>query len=165
VVVLDRPRHADLVRDIRQAGARIRLIEDGDVAAAISVAVAGTGVHAVMGTGGAPEGVLAAAALRCLGGQILGRFRPRNKAEGARARAMGIEDLDRVYRTDELASGRSIVFAATGVTDGDLFQGVRFFGGGARTHSLVMRTDARTVRFIDTVHAFDRRALGAVRIA
>jgi fructose-1,6-bisphosphatase II len=165
VVVLDRPRHADLVRDIRQAGARIRLIEDGDVAAAISVAVAGTGVHAVMGTGGAPEGVLAAAALRCLGGQILGRFRPRNEAEGTRARAMGIEDLDRVYRTDELASGNSIVFAATGVTDGDLFQGVRFFGGGARTHSLVMRTDARTVRFIDTVHAFDRRALGAVRIA
>jgi fructose-1,6-bisphosphatase II len=165
VVVLDRPRHADLVRDIRQAGARIRLIEDGDVAAAISVAVSGTGVHAVMGIGGAPEGVLAAAAVRCLGGELLGRFRPRNEAEAARARALGVEDLDRVYRADELASGQSIVFAATGVTDGDLFQGVRFFGGGARTHSLVMRTDSRTVRFIDTVHAFDRRALGAVRIS
>jgi fructose-1,6-bisphosphatase II len=165
VVVLDRPRHADLVRDIRQAGARIRLIEDGDVAAAISVAVSGTGVHAVMGIGGAPEGVLAAAAVRCLGGELLGRFRRRNVAAAARARAMGVEDLDRVYRADELASGQSIVFAATGVTDGDLFQGVRFFGGGARTHSLVMRTDSRTVRFIDTVHAFDRRALGAVRIS
>src|SRR5262249_4023474 len=148
VVILDRPRHADLIRDVRRAGARIRLIEDGDLAGGISAAVSGTGVHAVMGIGGAPEGVLAPPAMPRLGGEIHGRFKPRNDGERERARAMGVEDLDRIYRTDELAGGEHIVFAATGVTDGDLFQGVRFFGGGARTHSLVMRTDSRTVRFI-----------------
>ncbi|HEY3081544.1 MAG TPA: class II fructose-bisphosphatase [Chloroflexota bacterium] len=163
VVVLDRPRHAGIVDEVRRAGARTRLIEDGDLAAAISVAVSGTGVHAVIGTGGAPEGVLAAAALRCLGGEILGRFRPRDEAEAGRARAMGIEP-DRVYRTEDFASGETIVFAATGVTDGDLFQGVRFFGGGARTHSLLMDTGTHRIRFVDAVHVFDRRALGAVRI-
>ncbi|HEV8634957.1 MAG TPA: class II fructose-bisphosphatase [Chloroflexota bacterium] len=163
VVILDRPRHTALVEQVRAAGARIKLIEDGDLAAAISVAVAGTGDHAVMGTGGAPEGVLAAAALRCLGGEVLGRFVPRDAAEAERCRAMGV-DPGRVYTTTDLASGGQIVFACTGVTDGDLFRGVHFFGGGARTHSLVMSAPTRTIRFIDAVHVFDPRALGSVRI-
>ena len=163
IVILDRPRHAPLVEQVRAAGARIKLIGDGDVAAAISAAVAGTGDHAVMGVGGAPEGVLAAAALRCLGGEILGRFMPRDEAEADRCRRMGV-DLDRVYTTEDLASGEHMTFACTGVTDGDLFRGVHFFAGGARTHSLVMSAPGRAVRFVDTVHVFDRRALGSVRI-
>src|ERR1700692_4007521 len=134
VIVLDRPRHEKLIADIRAAGARIRLIGDGDLSAGISAAVIGTGVHAVMGIGGAPEGVLTAAALRCLGGEIQARFRFRNDEERARARKMGGDDDEsRVYTTEELASGENLVFAATGVTQGDLLQGVRFFGGGART--------------------------------
>ena len=163
VVILDRPRHQALIEQVREAGARIMLIPDGDVSAAISVAVSGTGVHAVMGIGGAPEGVLAAAALRCLGGAILARFRPRDDAEAERARTMGI-DLNRVYRTEDLASGENLVFAATGITDGELFQGVRFFGGGTRTHSLVMTYRQATIRFVDTVHLFERRAVGVVRL-
>jgi fructose-1,6-bisphosphatase II len=163
IVILDRPRHAPLVEQVRAAGARIKLIADGDVEAAISVAVAGTGDHAVMGTGGAPEGVLAAAALRCLGGEILGRFVPRDDGEAARCRAMGV-DLERVYATVDLAGGEHMTFACTGVTDGDLFRGVHFFAGGARTHSLVMSVPGRAIRFVDTVHIFDRRALGSVRI-
>lgn len=163
VVILDRPRHAQLIEEVRDVGARIKLISDGDVAAAISAAVSGTGVHAVMGTGGAPEGVLAAAALRCLGGSILGRFRPRNEAEAQRAAAMGI-DVERVYRTEELASGDNIIFAATGVTDGDLLKGVRFFGGGARTDSLVMGYSSGTMRFVDTVHILERRDVGMLRL-
>ena len=163
VIILDRPRHAQLIEDVRQAGARIKLIPDGDISAAISVAVSGTGVHAVMGTGGAPEGVLAAVALRCLGGAILGRIRPRNDAEAERARSMGI-DLDHVYTTEELASGKNLIFVATGVTDGDMFKGVHFFGGGARTHSLVMTYAGGTMRFVDTVHVHERRAMGVVRL-
>lgn len=163
VVILERPRHQQLIQEVREAGARIMLIPDGDVSAAISVAVSGTGVHAVMGIGGAPEGVLAAAALRCLGGAILARFRPRDDAEADRARAMGI-DLDRVYRTEDLASGSDLIFAATGITDGELFKGVHFFGGGARTHSMVMTYRTGTMRFVDTVHIFERRAVGVVRL-
>ncbi len=163
VVILERPRHQQLIQEVREAGARIMLIPDGDVSAAISVAVSGTGVHAVMGIGGAPEGVLAAAALRCLGGAILARFRPRDDAEAERARSMGI-DLDRVYRTEDLASGSNLIFAATGITDGELFKGVHFFGGGARTHSLVMTYRSGTMRFVDTVHIFERRAVGVVRL-
>jgi fructose-1,6-bisphosphatase II len=163
VVILDRPRHATLIEQVRAAGARIKLIEDGDVVAAISVAVSGTGDHVVMGTGGAPEGVLAAAALRCLGGEILARFAPRDDAEAARCQSMGV-DLQRVYTTDDLASGEHMIFACTGVTAGDLFRGVHFFGGGARTHSLVMSVPSRAIRFIDAVHVFDPRALGSVRI-
>ncbi len=163
VVILDRPRHARLIEEVRQAGARIKLISDGDVSAAISASVSGTGVHAVMGIGGAPEGVLAAAALRCLGGAIYGRFRPRNPAEAERAVAMGI-DLEHVYRTEELASGDNIIFAASGVTEGDLLKGVRFFGGGARTHSLVMGYANGTMRFVDTVHIQERRAVGMLRL-
>jgi fructose-1,6-bisphosphatase II len=134
------------------------------VIAAISCAVSGTGVHAVMGIGGAPEGVLAAAALRCLGGEIQCRFRFRNDEERARATAMGHGDEDRVYRTEDLASGENLIFAATGVTSGDLLQGVRYFGGGARTHSIVMAYQTNEVRFIDTVHMFDRSRPPAVRL-
>jgi len=164
VVILDRPRHADLIAEVRRAGARIKLISDGDVIAAISCAVSGTGVHAVMGTGGAPEGVLAAAALRCLGGEIQTRFRFRNDDERARAKAMGHDDESRVYRTEDLASGENLIFAATGVTNGDLLQGVRFFGGGARTHSIVMAYRSMEVRFVDTVHMFDRKRPPSVRV-
>jgi fructose-1,6-bisphosphatase II len=165
VVILDRPRHADLVEEVRLAGARIKLISDGDLSAAISCAVSGTGVHAVMGIGGAPEGVLAAAALRCLGGEIQARFRFRDDAERARAERMGVQvDEDRVFTTTDLAPGQHLVFAATGVTDGELLHGVRFFGGGARTHSLVMAYQTAQVRFVDTVHMLDRDRPPAVRL-
>ncbi|HLJ59554.1 MAG TPA: class II fructose-bisphosphatase [bacterium] len=164
VVILDRPRHADLIAAVRRAGARIKLISDGDVAPAISVAVSGTGVHAVMGIGGAPEGVLAAAALRCLGGEIQGRLWYRNDAERERTRAMGVSDPDRIFRTDELVRGENLIFAATGITDGDLFRGVRLFGGGARTHSLVMTSGTREIRFVDTIHIQDPSRIGVVRL-
>jgi fructose-1,6-bisphosphatase II len=165
VVILERPRHDALIDEVRAAGARIKLISDGDLSAAISCAVSGTGVHAVMGIGGAPEGVITAAALRCLGGEIQARFRFRNDEERARARRMGNDvDETRVYRTEELASGENLVFAATGVTSGDLLQGVRFFGGGARTHSLVMAYQSKQVRFVDTVAMFDRSRPPAVRL-
>ncbi len=164
IVILERPRHAGLIAEVRAAGARIKLISDGDLSAAISCAVQGTGVHAVMGIGGAPEGVLTAAALRCLGGEIQGRLRFRSDEERARARRMGIDDDTRIYRTEDLASGENIVFAATGVTDGELLRGVRFFGGGARTHSLVMAYQTKQVRFVDTVHMFDRDRPPAVRL-
>ncbi len=165
IVVLDRPRHADLIAELRGTGARIKLISDGDVSAAISCAVQGTGVHAVMGIGGAPEGVITAAALRCLGGEIQARFRFRNDEERERAKRMlGHADEDRVFRTEDLAGGDELVFAATGVTTGELLAGVRFFGGGARTHSLVMAYQTKQVRFVDTVHMFDRDRPPAVRL-
>jgi fructose-1,6-bisphosphatase II len=166
VVILDRPRHEQLIADVRATGARIKLISDGDLTAGISVAVSGTGVHAVMGIGGAPEGVLTAAALKCLGGEIQGRFRWRSDEERERARAMGVnvDDEDGIYFTDDLASGENVVFAATGVTDGELLRGVRFFGGGARTHSLLMSYERGVVRFIDTVHTFDRQSPPRVRL-
>jgi fructose-1,6-bisphosphatase II len=164
VIVLDRPRHDRLIADLREAGARIKLISDGDLSAAISVAVSGTGVHAVMGIGGAPEGVITAAALRCLGGEIQARFRYRSDDERERGARMGHGDESRVYRTEDLASGENLIFAATGVTEGDLLQGVRFFGGGARTHSLVMGYQTKQVRFVDTVHMFDRSRPPAVRL-
>jgi fructose-1,6-bisphosphatase II len=163
VVILDRPRHEGLIDEVRAAGARIKLISDGDLSAAISCAVQGTGVHAVMGIGGAPEGVLTAAAMRCLGGEIQARIRYRSDEERARGAAMGVDE-DRVYRSEDLASGEHLVFAATGVTDGDLLQGVRFFGGGARTHSLVMAYQTKHVRFVDTVHMFDRDRPPSVRL-
>jgi fructose-1,6-bisphosphatase II len=157
VVILERERHADLIARVRATGARIKLIGDGDLTAAISVAVSGTGVHAVMGIGGAPEGVLSAAALKCLGGEIQGRFKWRSDEERERARAMGVDvdDSERIYFTNDLASGKEVVFCATGVTDGELLRGVRFFGGGARTHSLLMSCKRGLVRFIDTVHMWD----------
>jgi len=165
VIILDRPRHTDLIAEVRSTGARIKLISDGDVSAAIACAVQGTGVHAVMGIGGAPEGVITAAALRCLGGEIQARFRFRNDEERERAKKMlGHADEDRVYRTEDLAGGDQLVSAATGVTEGELLEGVRFFGGGARTHSLVMAYQSKQVRFVDTVHMFDRDRPPAVRL-
>jgi len=165
VVCLDRPRHEQLVDEIRATGARIKLISDGDLSAAISCAVMGTGIHAVMGIGGAPEGVITAAALRCLGGEIQARFRGRSPEERARAERMGIDPSEeRVYTTTDLAPGENVVFSATGVTEGDLLNGVRFFGGGARTHSLVMGYQVKQVRFVDTVHMFDRSRPPSVRL-
>src|SRR5215471_6311539 len=152
VVVLDRPRHQKLIADIREAGSRIRLISDGDLSAGIAAAVAGTGVHAVMGSGGAPEGVLTAAALRCLNGEILGRLVVKDDAQKERMRQMGIEDVNRIYTTPELAPGRHLVFAACGVTSGDLLQGVRFTGDGVHTQSVVMNSNPARVRFVDTTH-------------
>jgi len=152
VVVLDRPRHQKLIADIREAGARIRLISDGDLSAGIAAAVAGTGVHAVMGSGGAPEGVLTAAALRCLNGEILGRLVVKDDAQKERMHAMGIKDVNRIYNTRELAPGSRLVFSACGVTDGNLLQGVRFTGDGAHTQSIVMTSIPARVRFVDTIH-------------
>jgi len=152
VTVLDRPRHAKLIADIRKTGARIRLISDGDLSAGIAAAVSDMGIHAVMGTGGAPEGVLTAAALRCLNGQILGRLVISTKEHKDRAAKMGIKDPKRIYDTADLAPGRKIIFACTGVTPGGLLRGVRFFGGGSRTQSLIMTYDDRQIRFIDSVH-------------
>ena len=155
VTVLDRDRHKQLIDDIREAGARILLIGDGDLSAGISAAVRGSGVHAVMGTGGAPEGVLAAAAMQCLNGEILARLVVDTPEKEARCRAMGITDMERTYTAADLASGERLTFAATGVTDGTLMKGVRFFGEGARTSSLVMRTNPHRIRFIDTIHLND----------
>ena len=152
VIVLDRPRHEELINDIRKAGARIRLIGDGDLSAGISAAVVGTGVHMVMGTGGAPEGVLTAAALRCLNGQILARLVVAKPEHQERLEKMGVNDPKRVYDTEDLAPGKKIIFACTGVTDGNLLKGVRFFGDGVRTSSMILTFDERQVRFIDSVH-------------
>jgi fructose-1,6-bisphosphatase II len=156
VVVLDRPRHQQLIADIREAGARIRLISDGDLSAGIAAAVSGTGVHAVMGSGGAPEGVLTAAALQCLNGEILGRLVVKDGAQAERMQTMGIHDPRKVYTTKELAPGRDLLFAACGVTDGNLLKGVRFFGDGIRTQAIVMTLNPARVRFIDTVHLENR---------
>ena len=155
IVVLERERHQQLIHDIRVAGARIRLITDGDLSAGISAAVRGTGVHAVMGTGGAPEGVLAAAAMRCLGGEIQGRLTALSDKHRQRAEEVGIDDLDRLYRTEELAPGEEMLFSCTGVTAGELLQGVRFFGGGYRTHTLFMSSARRLIRFVDSIHRED----------
>ncbi len=152
VIVLERPRHEKLISDIRAAGARIRLIGDGDLSAGISAAVVGAGVHAVMGTGGAPEGVLAAAALRCLNGQILARLVVSKPEHMERMEKMGIKDPKRIYDTEDLAPGKKIIFACTGVTEGNILRGVRFFGEGIRTHSLILTLEQRQVRFVDTVH-------------
>jgi fructose-1,6-bisphosphatase II len=157
VVILDRPRHADLVRAVRETGARIKLIQDGDVSAAVATAFPETGVDVLMGVGGSPEAVLAAAALQCLGGDLQGRLRPQRDEEAERARKLGVRDLDQVFRIGDLASGDDLMFAATGVTDGDLLRGVRFFGGGARTHSIAMRRRSGTTRFLEATHRFDRR--------
>jgi len=156
VVILDRPRHAELIAQVRETGARIKLISDGDVDACIATAVQGTGIHVAMGTGGAPEGVLAAAALKCLGGQFMGKLQPRNPDEAERAKAMGFGDINRILSIDDLVKGRHVVFCATGITDGDLTRGVRFFGNNARTHSIVMHADG-TVRFIESVHRLGAR--------
>jgi fructose-1,6-bisphosphatase II / sedoheptulose-1,7-bisphosphatase len=151
VIVLERPRHEKLIADIRKAGARIKLITDGDLSAGIASAVIGTGVHAVMGSGGAPEGVLTAAAIRCLNGYMQGRLIIKPEQEERVAR-MGIKDKDKVYTAEELAPGKQVIFAATGVTEGPLMRGVRFFGEGVRTSSVVMTLATGKVRFIEAIH-------------
>jgi len=167
VVVMDRSRHQDLIKEIRNAGARVRLISDGDVSAAISCAFAGTNIHALMGIGAAPEGVISAAAMRCLGGHFQGQliYDPAIVKTGligeskesniARLQEMGINDPDKVYNAEELAKGETVLFAACGITPGTLMNGVRFFGGGARTQSLVISSQSKTARFVDTVHMFE----------
>jgi fructose-1,6-bisphosphatase class II len=152
VVVLDRPRHKRLIEEVRAAGARIRLISDGDLSAGIAAAVRGAGVHVVMGTGGAPEGVITAAAIRCLHGAMVGRLVVSTPELEERITGMGIRDPRRIYSARDLAPGRNLVFAASGVTEGPLLRGVRFFGQGCRTHSLVMTLNTNKVRFVDTVH-------------
>jgi fructose-1,6-bisphosphatase II len=156
VIVLDRPRHEKLISEIRKTGARIRLISDGDLSAGIAAAVLGSGVHAVLGIGGAPEGVLTAAALRCLNGQILARLVVSKPEHEERLAQMGVKDPKKIYRTEDLAPGKKIIFACTGVTAGSLLNGVRFFGEGIRTHSLVLTFDERQVRFIDSVHLYKK---------
>lgn len=163
IVVLDRPRHQKLIQNIREAGARIRLIPDGDLSAGISAAIRGTGVHAVMGIGGAPEGVLTAAAMRCLNGEIIARLVADTPEIRERLDRMGVIDAGRVYRTEDLAPGNTILFAACGVTDGTLLRGVRFFGEGIRTQAVVMAGAMNKVRFIDTIHV-ERRPDTRVRI-
>ncbi len=153
-VILDRPRHDALVAEVRKAGVRIRLISDGDVGGAIATADDATGIDVLLGIGGAPEGVLAAAALRCVGGDMQGVLKIRNEDERARAERMGIADLDHVFAVDELASG-DVMFAATGVTDGFMLRGVRFTATGAETHSIVMRSRSGTVRFLRARHRFE----------
>lgn len=165
IMTLDRPRHKQLIADVRATGARIRLISDGDLSAGISAAVAGTNIHALMGIGGAPEGVITAAAMKCLNGEIQAKLvfdperlgvdkskvPPKEKVM-ERLQSMGISDSEKIYDTNDLAPGKRIIFAATGVTDGALLRGVRFFGAGKRTHSVVMTTDSKSIRFVDTVH-------------
>lgn len=165
IICLDRSRHKQLINDVRAAGARIRLISDGDLSAGISAAVAGTNIHALMGIGGAPEGVLTAAAMRCLNGEIQAKLVfdperlgvdkskvPPREQVMERLQSMGIKNPDKIYDTNDLAPGKKIIFAATGVTDGALLRGVRFFGAGKRTHSVVMTTETKNIRFVDTVH-------------
>jgi fructose-1,6-bisphosphatase II len=152
IIVLDRERHHDLIAQIREAGARIKLITDGDLSGGISAAIRGTGVHAAMGIGGAPEGVLTAAAMRCLGGRMQGKLKPLEKWQEDRLRSMGFKDDDKIYDTSELASGNDIIFCASGVTDGDLLRGVRFFGGGIRVSSLFMSLKTGVIRFVDTIY-------------
>jgi fructose-1,6-bisphosphatase/sedoheptulose 1,7-bisphosphatase-like protein len=164
IIVLDRPRHQKLIEDIRKAGARIRLIGDGDLSAGIAAAVRGTGVHAVMGIGGAPEGVITAAALRCLHGEIVGRLVVDSDEQVKRMERMGITDPKKVYRAADLAPGKHIIFAACGVTPGSLLQGVRLFGDGYRTHSLVMTSNPNSVRFLDTVHLTRKPGPRGVRL-
>ena len=156
VCILDRPRHADLIKAVRDSGARIMLISDGDVSGVIATSSVSSGVDIYVGSGGAPEGVLAAAALRCIGGQMQGRLIFRNDDERARAAKWGITDLNRVYNMLDLASG-DVMFAATGVTDGTMVNGVRRRGGGAFTESIVMRSKSGTVRKISSEHDFTRK--------
>ena len=168
VVVMDRPRHKELIQEIRQAGARVRLISDGDVSAAICCGFAGTNIHALMGIGAAPEGVISAAAMRCLGGHFQGQliYDPDVVKTGLigesresnieRLTSMGITNPDKVYNAEELACGKTVLFAACGITPGTLMEGVRFFSGGARTQSLVISSQSQTARFVDTIHMFEK---------
>src|SRR6266853_2936592 len=156
VIILNRPRHEKLIAEVRQTGARIKLIGDGDASAAISTCFPETGVDVLMGIGGAPEGVIAAAAIRCMGGDMQGKLAPRNDKEVERAQKMGIKDVKKIFDVEEMARG-NVVFAATGVTSGDFLRGVRFFKGGAETHSVVMRSKSRTIRYIQSRHTFEHK--------
>jgi fructose-1,6-bisphosphatase II len=155
VVILDRPRHEQYIREIREAGARIRLITDGDVAGSITAAMDGTGVDMLFGIGGTPEGVISACALKCLGGEIEGKLWPRNDEERQWALENGV-DLERIYGMEDLCSGSDVFFAATGITDGELLKGVRYFSGGAMTHSLIMRSRSGTIRYVEATHRWDK---------
>jgi len=156
IVILERDRHAQLIADVRATGARIRLITDGDLAPGVAASIVGSGVHAVMGAGGAPEGVLTAAAMRCVGGEIQGRLIPARDGDVERLAEAGFTDLSKVYKTEDLAPSDNVIFCASGVTDGSLMRGVRFFGGGQRVHSLFMSSRGpRTIRFIDNIRVDD----------
>ncbi|MEW5850151.1 MAG: class II fructose-bisphosphatase, partial [Myxococcota bacterium] len=155
-MILDRDRHKKLIDEVRKAGARIKLIRDGDIAAALATCKEDSGVDVLFGIGGAPEGVIAAAALRCLGGDFQGQLRPRNSEEVERCHRMGIAEVDRIYKIEELAKG-DVLFAATGVTSGDFFKGVRYFSNGGFTHSVVMRSLSGTIRWVESEHHFDRK--------
>lgn len=159
VVVLDRPRHQTLIEEIRSAGARIKLITDGDVSPAVAAAYEGSGVDILMGIGGAPEGVISAAALRCLGGDFQGRLMPEEESETERARQMGIDDIKKLLTIDDLVKSQEVFFAATGITDGDLLKGVRYFSRRAITHTLVMRGTSGTIRYIEAIHQLDKKPL------
>jgi fructose-1,6-bisphosphatase II len=156
VIILNRPRHEKLIAEVRATGARIKLIGDGDVSAAIATCFPEAGVDVLMGIGGAPEGVIAAAAIRCIGGDMQGRLKPRNDKEIERAKKMGIADVNKVFGVEEMARGH-VVFAASGVTSGDFLRGVRFFKGGAETNSVVMRSKSRTIRYIQSRHHFEHK--------
>jgi fructose-1,6-bisphosphatase II / sedoheptulose-1,7-bisphosphatase len=177
VIVMDRPRHKDLIAEIRATGARVKLISDGDISAALSAVINGTGVHALMGIGAAPEGVISAAAIRCLGGHFQGRLiydpaevnTPESEkwtraGNAARLKEMGVEDPDKVFEAEDLASGENVLFAATGITDGDFIKGVRFFGGGARTETMVISSQSSTIRFVDTVHILDKKQFASFEV-
>ena len=159
VVILDRDRHSRLIKDVRDAGARIKLITDGDVSPVINVGIEGSGIHMLVGSGGAPEGVIAAAALKCLGGDMQGRLLPSDDCEVARAKKMGIGDINKVLTIDDLVHGEDAIFAATAITQGDMLNPVHYFGGGVRTHSIVMRYKSGTVRFVDAIHKLDRKSM------
>ena len=157
VVILDRPRHQTIIDELRSIGARIKLITDGDVSPAVATAIPDSGVDMLLGVGGAPEGVLAAAALRCMGGEFQGRLWPEDDKDVARALKLGITDLKKILTLDDLVKGEDVIFAATGITDGDFLQGVRYYGNIATTHTVVMRGTTGTVRFIDTRHRVDKK--------
>ncbi len=157
IVTLDRERHEGIIKEARALGARIRLINDGDVNPAMECGLEGSGIHMYIGTGGAPEGVLAAAALKCVGGDMQARLKPTNDEEIARCHAMGIKDLNAVLTIDDLVPAEDVFFAATAITEGSILRGVKYFPGGARTHSLVMRYKTGTVRFVDAIHRFDKK--------
>ena len=163
-IVLDRPRHHDLIEEIRAAGARIKLIQDGDVTASISAAIRGTNDHLAVGIGGTRQAVMTAAALRCLGGELQAQLWPTTRGEIEQAHAHGIEDTNHVFRTEELVRGE-VIFVATGVSNGDLLRGVRFLADSARTHSLVMCTRCNWVRFVDGIHFFARERREEVRLS
>lgn len=157
VVIMDRPRHAKLIADVRNAGARIKLISDGDVSPIVNAGIEGTGVHMLMGIGGAPEGVLAAAAMKCLGGDMQARLWPENDSDIERAKKMGITDINKILTIDDLVKGDDVMFAATAITACDMLRPVQYFGSGVRTHSISMRYKSGTVRFVDAIHSYDRK--------